>query len=200
MFYQKQKIARPCLKGGKRCSAERLGGKGALSRDTPLRNLLPLDRLFAHHDTIFGVLVSSGFTPRQAEIIMLILRMQTFYGSCFASAEWLGRNVGVCGKTVDRLVKKLEERGLLLKRRRKRLNGTLGTNILDLRPLVKLIVEALRRLLSVPKEFARFIRQRVTRFKGGCSIKWSVLITKPRLFLASGEGWVNLKTGQAHGA
>jgi hypothetical protein len=128
---------------------------------------------------------------------MLIMRMQTFYGSCFASAEWLGRNVGACGKTVDRLVKKLEERGLLLKRRRKRLNGTLGTNILDLRPLVKLIVEALGRLLSVPKEFARFIRQRVTRFKGGCSIKWSVLVTKPRLFLASGEGWVNLKIGCA---
>jgi biotin operon repressor len=197
MFNQKKKVARPCLKGDKRYSTDSLRGKGLLSRDIPLRNLLPLDRLFAYHDTIFGVLVSSGFTPRQAEVIMLILRMQLFYGSCFASAERLGRNIGVCEKTVDRLVKKLEEMGLLLKKRRKRLNGTLGTNILDLRPLVKLIVEAWGRLLSIPKEFARFIRQRVTTFKGGCSIKWSVLITKPRLFFASGEGWVNLKIGCA---
>lgn len=163
--------------------------KGLLSRD------MPVDNFFAHYDTIRGVLISCQLSPNQADVVMMVLRLHLISGVCFASARYLG---GVClsEKGVDRLVKKLSNKGLLKKKRILRPNGTLGTNVLNPSPLLQLLKKALGRLLNLPKVAAWQIKQRVQSFYGGCSVKWHIHWRDFHMF---GEGWLNLLSPKAAG-
>jgi len=163
--------------------------KGLLCRD------IPVDNFFAHYDTIRGVIISSGFSPQQADVIMMVLRLHLISGVCFASARYLG-GINLSEKGVDRLVKRLSSNGLLEKSRVVRPDGTLGTNVLNPSPLLQLLKKALGALFKIPKGVVWHIKQRVDLFYGGCCVKWHI---HWRDWHAFGEGWVNLKLPKAEG-
>ena len=75
------------------------------------------------------------------------LRLQSYYGRNIASARYLAASALASEKTWDRFISWLRDAGLARTSRRKREDGTLSTNLIDLRGLWYRLMRELKGLL-----------------------------------------------------
>ena len=87
------------------------------------------------------------YSRQRAEMVLLALRFQSFYGRCFTSAAYLAASAGANEKSWDRLLATLRAHGLVSTTRLKRADGRLGVNLIDLRGLWFTLIRRLGRLL-----------------------------------------------------
>ena len=85
---------------------------------------------------------------KRSAMVFEALKLQSYYGQCFASAHFLSRKVGTHEKRWDRCLRALKKRGWVITQRRVRSNGHYGTNIIDLTGLWKHLVKLLQDLLK----------------------------------------------------
>ena len=76
---------------------------------------------------------------------MIGMRLQAWYGTCFASARFLGHQGAISNKAFLRTLRLLRSKGLVSVKRRVRRNGTQGTYETDFRELWRWLREAVKR-------------------------------------------------------
>lgn len=106
------------------------------------------DVLFVKWFLLRDALITLLGSPHRAEMTLQALKLQAVYGKCFASARFLGGQAFHSEKCWDRCLARLRDAELVKTYRRIRPGGTLGTNVTDLRPLWRYLLEALGDLLK----------------------------------------------------
>lgn len=86
-----------------------------------------LTRILAHYEKIITILDGVTGSRKRALATAEGMKLEAYYGSCFASTTWLGRAGGLSNKAFQRNLNWLEDQGLIERERRVRPDKTLGT-------------------------------------------------------------------------
>jgi len=94
------------------------------------------------------VLIQQLGSPHRAEMVLSAMRIQGWYGECYASASFLAGQAFRGEKCWDRCLAKLRRHGLVETHRRIRPNGQQGTNSIDFTLLWRHLARILGSLLN----------------------------------------------------
>ena len=97
---------------------------------------------------IRDVLIQQLGSPHRAEMVLRAMKLQAWYGECFASAHFLAGQAFRGEKCWDRCLATLRAHGLVKTRRRIRDNGQQGTNSIDFTLLWRYLVKVMGSLLK----------------------------------------------------
>lgn len=90
-----------------------------------------IDQVLADWDRLMVVATHVTGSRNRAGAAMEGLKLEAYYGTCYAGTKFLGANGGISNKAVQRMLRHLEDRGLITRTRRIRPNGTWGTHLID---------------------------------------------------------------------
>ena len=86
-----------------------------------------LVKILTHYSKVITVLTGVTGSRKRALSSAEGMKLEAYYGACFASTTWLGKSAGLSNKAVQRNLNWLEENNLIERERRVRTNKTLGT-------------------------------------------------------------------------
>jgi hypothetical protein len=100
--------------------------KEATDEDSEMTNHRLL-RILTHYDRIITILDGVTGSRKRALASAEGMKLEAYYGACFASTTWLGRAGGLSNKAFQRNLNWLEDEDLIERERRVRPDKTLGT-------------------------------------------------------------------------
>jgi len=112
---------------------------------------IPFSQLVVKWHFLRDSLICILGSPHRAEMVLGAMKIQAYYGECFASARYLGAQAFRGEKSWDRLLCRLRELDLVRTRRRIRVDGKQGTNVTDLTRLWEYLKKALGKMMEEVK-------------------------------------------------
>lgn len=110
-------------------------------------NGIPIEQWRSSHPLVRQFLVGVTGNWGKADMTILGMGLQAVCGQCYASAAWLGAQVGSGQQRWDRTLKQLRDANLVRTTRRVRPNHTLGTNVVDFGGLWRFCMASLKPIL-----------------------------------------------------
>ncbi len=107
---------------------------------------IPVSTLLRKSPQVRPILIEILGSPKRANMALLAMRLQAYYGKCYASAGFIAAETRACEKTWDRCLARMKATDLVKVRRRIRPNGTQGTNQVDLARLWQALLRILHSL------------------------------------------------------
>lgn len=109
---------------------------------------IPFSQLVVKWHFLRDSLICILGSPHRAEMALGAMKLQAYYGECYASSYFLAAQAFRGEKCWDRLLRRLRELDMVRTRRRIRPDGKHGTNLIDLTRLWEYLKKALGKMME----------------------------------------------------